>query len=57
MWTTFQRLPIGKIRCIGIVKVDFFDKNQFYRFVPPSWILNIQTQCLLKTLVGQIRCF
>jgi hypothetical protein len=45
-------LTIGKICWIdkdlgGFVKVDFFDKNRFYRFVPPSWILNIQTQWFL----------
>jgi hypothetical protein len=48
MWTTFQHLMVGEICCTGkdignFVKVDFFDKNRFYRFAPPSWILNFQT--------------
>jgi hypothetical protein len=48
MWTTFRRLMIEEICWIGkdigdFVKVDFFDKNRFYRFAPPSWILNFQT--------------
>jgi hypothetical protein len=47
MWTTFPHLRIGKICYIGkdiggVVKVDFFAKNRFYRFSPPFWILNVQ---------------
>jgi hypothetical protein len=52
MWTTFQRLTIGKICWIGkviggFVEVGFFNQTRFYRFAPPSWILNIQTQWFL----------
>jgi hypothetical protein len=41
MWTTFQRLMVGEICWSGkdigeFVKVDFFDKNRFYQFAPPS---------------------
>ena len=49
MWTTFQRLAFGEMCCIGkdiggFEKVDFFEKNRFYRLAPPSWILKFQTQ-------------
>jgi hypothetical protein len=48
MWTTFQCLPFGKLCCIGkdmsgFVKVDFFNKNRFNQFAPPSCIFNYQT--------------
>jgi hypothetical protein len=48
MWTTFRRLMVEEICWIGkdigdFVKVDFLDKYRFYRFAPPSWILNFQT--------------
>jgi hypothetical protein len=41
MWTTFRRLMVEEICWIGkdigdFVKVDFFDKNRFYRIAPPS---------------------
>jgi hypothetical protein len=41
IWTTFVRLQIVKIMCIGkdiraFVKVDFFDKNLKIRQQPPS---------------------
>jgi hypothetical protein len=52
MWTIFQRLMVGEIFWIGkdigdFIKVEFFDKNRFYRFAPPSWILNFQTLLFL----------
>jgi hypothetical protein len=49
--TTFQRLPFREICCIGIdgfVKIDFFTKNRFIQFAPPSWILNLPAQLSLK---------
>jgi hypothetical protein len=41
MFTTFQRFMVGEIYWIGkdigdFVKIDFFDKNRFNRFAPPS---------------------